>query len=172
MSGNRLAETLNYNDCLAILSSRLDYPSEPILAAASAILMEQNFPFILNTLIIMTKSNLISTGGKGEIIAKLILQRAIGKAFLSSGTSQSSIKYINSVKVESSMKYLSIVNSLKRYAAILCIRNQMVFDLIIPVSINENDFQSISAIMIQVKLNENPPLIDFASACLPSNVNS
>ncbi|RNA17112.1 dynein heavy chain axonemal [Brachionus plicatilis] len=264
MSGNRLAETLNDNDCLAVLSSRLgilkpkqitksqqlvatnmavctyldvknnlfeiDYPSEPILAAASAIIMEQNFPFILNTMIKLTESSLISTGDKGEIIAKLILLRAIDKAYLSSGTSQSSIKYINSVKVgiftqtlfgkcndncgsetndwqctssnefcsikiissqilnpkillnafinfnhftkpQALMKHISLVDSLKRCAAIHCFTNQNVFDLIIPVSINENNFKSVSAIMVQVKLYENPPSIDFVSACLGLSSN-
>lgn len=58
----------------------------------------------------------------------------------------------------------SLEQSLKRCAAIHCKFEQQGIDLVIPVCLNPNNFDSISAIMIQVKLNSKPRDVSYLAA--------
>ena len=56
------------------------------------------------------------------------------------------------LRPKSWLKEIDLVNRLKRCAAIHCRENQPAIDLIIPVALNKNNFESISCIMVQIKL--------------------
>ena len=53
--------------------------------------------------------------------------------------------------------------ALKRCAAYQCRQNEKCIDFVIPVCINENNFESISALMVQVKLYHHPHIIKYKS---------
>ena len=53
--------------------------------------------------------------------------------------------------------------ALKRCVAYQCRRNEKSIDFVIPVCINENNFESISDLMVQVKLYHHPHIIKYKS---------
>lgn len=201
----------------------IDYPSEPILAEAAAFLInrKQNWQYFIDKLIYLTETCLISTGDKGEIIAKLILimsmdringtikpnyplqfsrliyvgefiQSIYGKcrdkcANVDNNWSCDCKDYHCCIKIikkhidsphrilngyinfshftrpKDYMNKTSLVTALKRCAAFHCKSGQKAIDLVIPVACNRQNFSSISAILVQVKLWDCPAEPEYSS---------
>lgn len=62
------------------------------------------------------------------------------------------INFNHFVKTKFWLKEIDLVNGLKRCAAIHCRQHQPAIDFIIPVALSKNNFESITCIMVQVKL--------------------
>lgn len=58
----------------------------------------------------------------------------------------------------------SLLTAIKRCAAVHCRANQKALDIVIPVCLNEENFEEMSAIMVQVKLVKEPTKPDFITA--------
>lgn len=200
----------------------ISYPSEPILAEASAYLMHRiGYEKVVDSLLECLESCLISKGEKGETISKLILLIAKDMAVDKSKV-QEPLKYLDTTKVGVFLQSLygkcekncgnvnnnwncssknkncciqiikeqiknhsvllngllnfnhfvrpknymldtMLMPALKRCAAYQCRQNEKSIDFVIPVCINESNFDSISALMIQVKLYHHPNKIRYKS---------
>ena len=73
------------------------------------------------------------------------------------------INFTHFVKPKQSMSKTSLVMALKRCAAFHCKIGQKAIDLVIPVSCNMNNFDLISAIVVQVKLWNDPSEPEYST---------
>lgn len=74
------------------------------------------------------------------------------------------INFNHFMKLNFWLSEASLEKSLKRCAALHCKFQQIGIDLVIPICLNSENFDSISAILIQVKLNSLPKDVDYLKA--------
>ncbi|CAF0999903.1 unnamed protein product [Brachionus calyciflorus] len=75
------------------------------------------------------------------------------------------INFNHFTKPDSYMNHVNLISALKRSAAISCKLHQKAIDFVIPVTMDRNNFDSISIVMVQVKL-ENKPTEPTATTAL------